>query len=332
MYRNSGSYSSRADASGLRHFQDAPLTPLGAAYVMHVLYPEDTTPVGIPSMFPYETTVIRFNTTTTVSTALTNGLIVLNPYQRPDLGGPLTHYFPLVAGASDLNAGGATPLWLVRGASTVNFASYRVVAACLKVQYIGAQDVASGFFAGASIHASVSSGDELSLDTLQEIIDNSRSSQTHWSEGMRVIWTSLDNSDSEFQSIATSPPQSGKCYISFSGFPTTGQLKVEAYITYEFLPVVEQLALFPGRRYPPDEKAKEKASEASKIKPTKYDPPKPIDPYKPFSGIVSPTSQDTDYIGTANEFAKMVMRMLEPEIAAGSGAVWPSGGKSMKFS
>jgi len=261
MYSNAGSYGSRAKASSLSHFYDSELTATGAAYVRHVLKPEYTDPVGCPSLFPYNTTVIRLNTTTTVSTLKTNGLIVLQPNQGTSDSDALVQLTPTVAGAATLDDI-ALNLWAPLASMSTNFASGRIVAAVLKVQYIGAQDVASGFFAGAQIHSANGGGLDTTIDTLQEIIDNPKSIQTSWSEGVRVIWTPLDFADSDFAAIGGDfPSQTGKCYVAYSGFPTTGVLKVEAYITYELLPTVGSQILFPGRRYYDDPRAKQLASQ-----------------------------------------------------------------------
>jgi len=274
MFRNASPYSTGYQKTRVDKFYDTDLTDSGRAYVRHVLAPEFTDPVGIPSLFPYNTTVLRLNTTVTVTTNLVNGLIVLDPIQNASLAaGPLSHYQPSASGGTDLNSAAApTDLWLNRSNLSGNFGSYRVVAACLKIRYIGQEETASGFFAAALIHASTEAGAAGEIDNVQEVIDNPCSIQTHWREGIRCIWTPIDTVDTDFTAFATEPNHSGKIYAAYMGFPTNGILKVEAYITYEYLPVGSSQYLFPGKRYPEDDKAKELVSDLTKdLRPTSYD-------------------------------------------------------------
>jgi len=272
MLVNAGSYHSKARKKTVNDIYSCDLSDTGRAYVQHVLAPESTEPVGIPSLFNPLSTVLRLNTTTTVTTTLTNGLIVLNPWQSIESGvGNLVQYLPLTAGASDLNAGTPVELWTARSVNTM-FGAYRPVAACLKVQYVGVNDNGSGFFAGGLIHTIHSGAADSVIDTLQEVIDNAGVVQTHWSEGIRCIWTPADYSDQDFLNIGGEPSHTGKLYVAYQGFPTTGVLKIEAYVTYELLPNGDYRWVFPGKQYPEDTRAKETLSDITKdLTPTAYD-------------------------------------------------------------
>jgi len=272
MFQNATKYSKKTSKSRVDKFYDCDFSDSGLAYVRHVLAPESTEPVGIPSLFNAHSTVLRLNTTTTVTTTLTNGLIVLNPWQSIESGvGNLVQYLPLTAGASDLNAGTPVDLWTTRAVNTM-FGAYRPVAACLKIQYVGVNDNGSGFFAGGLIHTVHSGAADSVIDTLQEVIDNVGVVQTHWSEGIRCIWTPADYSDQDYLNIGGEPSHTGKLYVAYQGFPTTGVLKIEAYVTYELLPNGDYRWVFPGKQYPEDAKAKEALGDITKdLTPTPYD-------------------------------------------------------------